>query len=186
MMNQPLIWYVPGYYELSFFEIVLIAVLFISILIKKEKLVMIIIGAKLIIHHLVIGDIFWAMARPVTMLGVKEFLPLLLKQIIYIVILIWMMHFELKKDYKKVFFGILVLFGLELLSSFIYYPLFMESVTRNCPDCFQHLSKRQILWHIAHIAAAPFIEIKNRLLVTSAEVILFFIQILLHRKDEKS
>lgn len=182
-MNQPIVWYPPGYSELSFFEMILTGFLFVFILIKKDKLVIVFLGAKLIIHHLVAGDIFWVMSSP-EIFSAKTYLPLLLKQIIYIVILIWMIYSERKKNYKQVLFGIILLFCIELFSSFVYYPIFMESVMRNCPDCITHLSRGQMMRQIAYIAAAPFTQIKNRLLFTFIEVIVFFIQYLLYRKDK--
>lgn len=176
--------YQPGYFELSLFEIILAGLLFVYILIRRDKFVIVLLGAKLIIHSLVYGDIFWIMYRPVTISSIKIFLPLILKQIIYIAILIWMIYSERKKNYKQVLFGIILLFCIELFSSFVYYPVFVESVMRNCPDCIIHLSRGQMMWQIAYIAAAPFIQIKNRLLTTFAEMIVFFIQYLFHRKDK--
>ncbi len=184
-MNQPLIWYVPGYYELSFFEIVLTAFLFLFVLIKKDKLVMIVIGAKIIIHELVAANIFWT-AFPIFKATLPLFFPTILKQILYIIMLIWMIHCEKRGNYKRVCIGIVSIFCIELFSAFIYYPQYMDYFYNGCLECNKTMSKRTSLWMTTIITSAPFTQIKNRLLVTIAEVIAFLMQILFHRKDEKA
>lgn len=182
MMNQPMMWYQPGYFELSVFEMILTGFLLLSVFIKKDKLVMAGLGAKIIIHELVLADLFWKCFP--WKISLSMFSPAILKQILYILILIWMIRCEKKKQYKKAGLGIGIIFCMELLSSFIYYPSFMDYFYNVCRECNKNLSWRMSLWFTSVIASAPFTQIKNRLLTTLAEVIVFLVQYLLHRKDK--
>lgn len=181
-MNQLMMWYQSGYSELSLFEMILTGFLLLSVFIKKDKLVMAGLGAKIVIHELVLADLFWKCFP--WKISLSMFSPAILKQILYILILIWMIHCEKKKQYKKVGFGIGILLCIELLSSFVYYPAFMDYFYNGCRECNKNLSWKMSRWFTSVIASAPFIQIKNRLLTTLAEVIVFLIQYLLHRKDK--
>ena len=173
----------PGYAILSKLEVLLIVCLMIFVLIKKDKLIIAMLWTKIIIHGLIFTDIFWKVV-PITKATLQFSFPTTLKQIIYIIILIWMIRCEKKGYYKRICIGIGTIFCIELFSAFIYYPQYMDYFYNRCLECNKMISKRTELWMTSIMISAPFAQIKNRLLITLAEVIVFIIQYLLHGKDK--
>lgn len=181
-IGEQLILYQRGYFELSLFELVLTMLLLIFVLMKKDKFIMIVLGAKVFIHEMVFAELFWKLI-PWTN-SMQTFSFTMLKQIVYIILLIWMIHSEKRADYKKVCIGMFVLLCIELFSAFIYYPQFMDYFYNGCLNCNKSMSKRSALLLLIAIVSAPFSSADKRLIVTIVQFGILFIQILIHKKDK--
>lgn len=172
----------PGYTLLSQFEIGLIILLVVFILIKKDRLITIVIGLKAILHQLIFADLFWRVSPWPETMGMYYFA--MMKQIVYVILLIWMIYCERRGSYKKVCLGIAVLFSMELFFSFVYYPQFINYFYNECLYCNTEMSVGTSKLLVSVIASAPFDSISKRLMVTFVEMVLFSIQVIIHRGNK--
>lgn len=182
------------YSILAIFELCLVFLLAISVILKKKRLTSIVIVLKILIHILVVYDLYWAITHPLIESTIELYTPMAVRNGISVIILLITLYFQIKGKYKKAFITMLILLCLDFCSVFLYYPMFMDYFINRCEYCTKDIME---ISHLAFIqpkspvllmvekraflllmwtASAPFRSGSVRILITLVESILFIVQ----------
>lgn len=171
------------YLALSIAEVVLIVMLLLGVIKKKKFLVTSSLIIKILIHGLVSTDIFIVMNSPLLYKSFITFMPLIIKQLIYITIIYLVIYMHQRMRYRNAFIFMITLLCVDLLSATFFYPQFISLYSSI--SGINYLTTSQSLWLISSAVTAPFNSINYRFVFTITEVILFGIQWLKHKKENK-
>ncbi|MBE6114186.1 MAG: hypothetical protein E7191_03820 [Erysipelotrichaceae bacterium] len=169
------------YLALSIAEVVLIVMLLLGVIKKKKFLVTSSLIIKILIHGLVSTDIFIVMNSPLLYKSFITFMLLIIKQLVYIVIIVLVIYMHQRMKFRNAFILMITLLCVDLVSVTIFYPQFINlysSISGN-----NYLTTSQSLWLLSSAVTAPFNSISYRFTFTITEVILFGIQWLKFQKE---
>ena len=189
-----------AYSVLSIVEGFLVFLLAVSVIVKKKRLSLIVIGSKIVIHAITIYDIWFTITHPLIRITFDLFFPMAVRHGISIIILLVIFWFQIKEKYKNAFLSMLILLCLDIWSIFHYYPMFIDYFMNHCENCTKNIAeishltlfpskspilimaeKRAFLL-LMWTSSAPFNSGSVRILITLIESILFWIQYQKYKK----
>lgn len=193
---------IPNYifFIMSIVEMGSILLMILSLILKKQQLVLVFMGVKILIHSATIYELFQTIFYPLIEDTFVMFAPMALRQGLTLFILLSAFCFQMKNDYKKVMFAMIVLLGLDVFSIFIYYPMFMDYFMNYCKYCtkdiigieylklFPSVSSHMIMTEkrayrlLIWTSSTPFFSGSLRLLISIIESISFVFQYKISRK----